>query len=476
VTGPACQNAAGRAAAAAQVLFDPPAFLPDFDDVQRTAWDALMRSFFQASATRLSDEVKAGGGDPDKFVLQFFDPTTDSRAPVIQAITWNAFPKELLSRFGRKQALVEADRLWPLAAYGQAFFKRWYEPETPGAYGKGGTVAQTTFFRPQVEYCEWRVARDPVTGCITQVTFTSEPPEYWIAMFGGAFPGGGPVFPDGRKKLLGLYRDLVSPDVVLEDLIATRDDPNSGTAKGGYDPYNKWNTTHGIAHLSAPPNSLGAEVLLGGDATLRRVDGSGKPVTDPSALICCSGYGGPGRNSDPTIGAAVNALARLGAMITLPNPVGLYMDHIDTAGWETPDGSDPSRWIKIIRGSPGMIERLVVQAPGSGVDVSGLRIGGEPVFYGGQIAECITVKLVGGAIDIGRVKDNEMPRCTSRCCVASRGGTEIDIYPSSGALPPGTSPACAVPGGVYEPPRARPQIMATRRHHPVLGTTDERSV
>ena len=61
---------------------------------------------------------------------------------------------------------------------------------------------------------------------------------------------------------------------------------------------------------------------------------------EPEALISYAGYGGPNRNSDPTIGASVNALARLGVPVTLRNPVGLYMDHIDLSGWQTPDGKD----------------------------------------------------------------------------------------------------------------------------------------
>ena len=62
-------------------------------------------------------------------------------------------------------------------------------------------------------------------------------------------------------------------------------------------------------------------------------DAQGKLLIEPDALICYAAYGGPNRNSDPTIGATVNALARLGAYVTLRNPVGLYMDHIDLSGW-----------------------------------------------------------------------------------------------------------------------------------------------
>src|SRR5262249_23380829 len=149
-------------------------------------------------------------------------------------------------------------------------------------------------------------------------------------------------FTGDQQRLLQLYREWVSPDVQIEDLIATEDIGTADgrsvlVAKGGYNFYNKWNTIHGIVHLCAPPNSLTAEIQLGGDATVVRHDSRGRLVVEPEALICCAAYGGPDRNSDPTIGAAVNALARAGAFITLRNPVGLYMDHVDLTGWETPD-------------------------------------------------------------------------------------------------------------------------------------------
>ena len=98
----------------------------------------------------------------------------------------------------------------------------------------------------------------------------------------------------------------------------------------------------------------------------------------------------------------MNALARLGATITLSNPVGLYMDHIDLSGWEAPDGGPVTDLVSIVRGQPGMIERLEVQVPSErGFSVSDLKIAGEPIQYGGQIAQCITVKLTGTAVLTG---------------------------------------------------------------------------
>jgi hypothetical protein len=220
-------------------------------------------------------------------------------------------------------------------------------------------------------------------------------------MFGGTVPGSTIPFPGDKNLVLDLYRRFVSPQVEMEDLQLQQ--PMNTTLgmlrSGDYNPHNKWNTTRGIMHLAAPPNAITAEVILAGDATVLYKDSLGNPVVDPDALISGTGMGGPNRNSDPTIAGTVNALARLGKMITLVNPVGLYMDHIDVSGWEIPGGIKAGDCVRVLRGAPRQIERLVVEVPGGEFDVSDLRIGGVPVVFGGQLAECITVKLVGAAAD-----------------------------------------------------------------------------
>jgi hypothetical protein len=369
--------------------FDPPAFLPDFNAIpgQLEAWHRAMSAWFDAV---VKIEEKATRSSPQYYNPAAFDP---GGILIEQAVTWNAFPKEMLRRYGRDRALELADLLWPIERY------RAPSPNPTDLAGTSGVL-----YRPQEEYCEWHVLRDPDTNRIKRITFTSEPPEYWQALF-GFVPGDKERIPDAsfpgdQNLLLQLYRDLVSPEVRLEDLIAPKDikdaTGNVVTAKGHYHIYNKWNTTHGIVHLNSPPNSLVAEVQLGGDATVMRIDPQGRLLVEPDALICYAGYGGPNRNSDPTIGSTVNALARIGAYVTLRNPVGLYMDHIDISGWEAPDGGNVSDFVRIDRGTAGMIERLVVEAPpGRNVSVGDLTIAGAPIRFGGQVAECITVKLVG---------------------------------------------------------------------------------
>jgi hypothetical protein len=442
--------------------FDPPAFLSDFDGIpgQREAWHTFISRCFDAVIAGETAKVKRPDGTAG--IVQYYNSAEydPGGALIEQPIIWNAFPKALLLRYGRERALIEADNLWPL--------RRYRGDTAPGSPGFEKSV-----YRPLDEYCEWHIARDPETNDIVRVTFTSEPPEYWQSLFGTAIDPGDNVpqtFPGDRDRVLDLYQTLVSPRVMMEDLICqeTIQGPD-GTVyaqKGDYNIYNKWNTTHGIAHLCCPPNSITAEIQLGADATVLYRNGRGEAVTEPSALICCANFGGPDRNSDPTIGATVNALARLGAMITLPNPVGLYMDHIDLTGWRAPAGVDVAECVRVVRGAPGMIERLVVEVPAaSGFTVSDLTIGGIPIRYGGQIAECITVKLIGAAAKLGAVQ-NAGTRCGARCCVDPADTTRLDrgiAYPRP--TPPGETDAFALEAGAPDGDGERVHVQPARIRH-----------
>ena len=364
--------------------FDPPAFLPDLGRVPGLLdeWNGAVSTWFDSTIAAETELYKHHKIEP---LVQYFNPVKSlPGGPVVeQAITWNAFPKELLRTLGREEAMAEADRLRPLSAYRRT----------------SAGVLDRTLYRPHNEYCEWRVFRDAQTGGIRKLVFVSEPPEYYRALFGGSVEG--IDFHGDPRIVLDLYHQYVSEDVQLKDLIAAEDIDLGGilARKGYYNPYNKWNITHGIMHLASPPNSLTAEIMLGGDAAVVRKSDRNRLLVEADVLVCSTGYGGPDRNSDPTIGGAVNALARLGAMITLKNPVGLYMDHIDLAGWSVPDGGSVTDLVKIVRGQPGMIERLEVEVPSErGFTLSDVKIGGVPIRYGGQIAECITVKLTGVAV------------------------------------------------------------------------------
>ena len=71
------------------------------------------------------------------------------------------------------------------------------------------------------------------------------------------------------------YEDLICAVDLVDD--SDPSDPFVVYKKGSYNPYNRWNTTDGIMHLTQPSNSLSAEILLGADATVLRASGRGRP-------------------------------------------------------------------------------------------------------------------------------------------------------------------------------------------------------
>src|SRR5262245_41385025 len=89
--------------------FDPPAFMPDFNGIpgQLEAWHRAVSSWFDAV---VEIERETIGAPPQYYNPALFDP---GGIVVEQAIAWNAFPKELLRRYGRERALQLADALWP---------------------------------------------------------------------------------------------------------------------------------------------------------------------------------------------------------------------------------------------------------------------------------------------------------------------------------------------------------------------------
>ena len=258
--------------------FDPPGFLDDFTEAEKERWSATVSGWL--------DRARAGnpaGNDGPRG--QFFNALTNPPAGDAQVavISWNAFPRQV-----KANSLSDA--------------QRWRRADADRSV--------------QDEYCEWSVTRDPVTRKITRVDFTCEGPEYWEDL--------AVANPD---KVVALYREFVSGAVTQADLFVN----------GVYDPYNRFNnsTSNGAMHLIQDANSLYAEIELGAAATIRRVVG-GREITDAQELIRCSGYGAPGRNSDPHIGEQVNALARQRADITLNNPVGLYLHDFNPVGWTCP--------------------------------------------------------------------------------------------------------------------------------------------
>jgi hypothetical protein len=347
-------NAAFRvveyAGAPAAFTFDPPGRVDDLGvpgDAMYDAWSDFISREIDANVALLT----GGVANP-----QFYNPrTTPTTAPSAKlTITWKGFPMSLLRehRDNRQRAWEAAEQFLPDGS------------------------------RNQDEYLEWFAHKR--AGKIVRVDFTAEAWDYWA--FLGAQALALPALDRNNSKLVQLYRRYVDPSIRIEDLV---------DGFGTYDRFNAWNTTNGAMHLTNRPNSLGAEINLVALAT-RLFQKDGQAVTDPLQLIRVGGFGAETRSSDPRIGWDVNNLARLGFAITLDNPVGLLIDDLDDSGFQKPDGTPAGNYWKVQRGFSGGTLRATYEVPAAeGFVVGDLLVGGRRVEFGGQIAEHVTMKVVG---------------------------------------------------------------------------------
>ncbi|KAL2827347.1 hypothetical protein BDW59DRAFT_160313 [Aspergillus cavernicola] len=262
--------------------FSPPGELQELSLDNQIKWSEKYISRW------MENEIK-GNGVGTTPLHQFFNGTKTAydRSQQGVAITWTAFPKRVSKTHGHDD-------------------QRWLTADSSREV--------------QDEYLEWSVSRDgpdPTTSKVKRVVMTCEGPEYW-GFLGDA----------QSEDLVRLYQDL-NPEfrsqITQEDLFTTH---AMGAEQKEYRPKNRWNssTTSGtIAHLIQRNNTLSAEVDIAAQATVLRKDSNNKPVTTPDQLIRCSEYGDPDRNSDPHIGSAINGLARERRVISIADPVGLYI-------------------------------------------------------------------------------------------------------------------------------------------------------
>jgi hypothetical protein len=330
--------------------FDPPGNIDDFggDAILKQQWNAEMSGIFDQSIALVTQFLNAQGGG----TCQFYNPVTHGRtnpdlAPDLGDITWNGFPK----RFGATR------------------------PGHPANFAGAETKRNPGQARLQDEYLEWFVNRNSA-GNIASIHFTCEAWDYFEFLAARA-----------PSKVLALYQKFVNSAVTQADIFPG----------GSYDRLNKWNTALGAMHLTHSANNLGAEVFLGASATVRRQE-NGVEDTRSIPLINCAEYGDAGRNSDPNIGIAVNNLAREERMITLANPIGLYMADFDGAGI-TLNGNPAGGFFNVVRGAVPRALRAVFELPAAlvaaGHTVSDVKIGGQALQFGGQLAERITMHLFG---------------------------------------------------------------------------------
>jgi hypothetical protein len=261
-------------------------------------------------------------------------------------------------------------------------------------------------------------------------------------------PGGRPVVKVNagcKDRVVERYQELVSTQVRWEDLVFdedlytrdARDRMRPAFEAGDLNPWNRWNVGAGIMHLSHPANTLGEEVQLVGDATVLRRGKNRRLLQAAKCLLCCGGFGDVNRSSDPAIGAAVNELVRAGLDVTIANPVGLYMSHLEDAGWTKPDGAlvSPGYWqpVRMALGTPGLAGtartvRAVYEVPDGEMyrdadgklqplQVGDLRIDGQPIRYPGQVAAAIRMVCVLAAWPaLGQLPEAIDCEPEYRCC------------------------------------------------------------
>jgi hypothetical protein len=324
--------------------FDPPGNVPDLapGSPERQAWSDFISGTFDGNIGSVEGTIGAGN-------CQLYNPThVETTEPAAElTVTWNGFPMRFVRghRDNRVEAWREADDFRPGIA------------------------------RRQDEYLEWFVYKN-AAGTITRVDFTCEAWDYWNFL-GQHAPA----------QVLALYQTHINPAITNADLFPG----------GSYNRLNQWNTELGAMHLSHNANTLGAEINLVTFATVLWENG-GRLVTDPLQTIRCGGFGDEIRSSDPRIGWDINNLARLGFAITLKNPVGLLIDGIDDTGFLKPDGSPVGDYWRVLRGFAGGTVRATYEVPaGEGFVVGDITIGGQNIEYGGQLAEHVTMKVVGVA-------------------------------------------------------------------------------
>src|SRR5262249_24030406 len=92
-------------------------------------------------------------------------------------------------------------------------------------------------------------------------------------------------------------------------------------------------------------------------------------------------------------------------------------------------GTSAANFFTIVRGTPGAGLRALFQVPQTkGYTVSDIKIGGQAIEFGGQIAEHILMKLTGVACRIGASHNqpkgsiaNPPPGCSSHPLFAATG-------------------------------------------------------
>jgi hypothetical protein len=427
------------------MTYDPPAGINDYARSQSKEAE-LREAWHQFISRRIRRRAQNARG----FYSEETNPTPTPLPPP-KRIPWNGFPLSIWEWFGAETNDAMKPRAYA-AADTLVTFDTIFDP--------AGRPVELRM-RQQDEYCEWHADTDG-NGGITRISFSCEGPEYWEIMWD--------IDPD---LVLRLYREHVSPDVQPEDLSWPADmrdqagnvitfQSNGQTfaayPNGGYNRWNKWNTTHGIMHLTHTANTLGAEINLAADAAVIRSLVADAPATTHAArLICCAGYGGVNRSSDPLIGKGVNDVVKAGLCVTLENPVGLYIEEVAVGALRSPTNQPigPSCLSKPRASADGTkILRAEIKPPaGAAYTLDQCKFEGKELLFGGQLARRITMVLFGRGQSIAGRTAETSNSCHAKCCTKSQSNFKAGVLPNDDCaevvwddhapLEPRTGPASA---------------------------------
>lgn len=333
--------------------FAAPAHLTELSPEALQAWHERNAAIVAASAAEFGP---------------YYDPTTEDTPDGLRPvrIVWAAFPATITAVHGH------GAQRWDIADSSRS---------RPDGLGHD-------------EYCEWGVERDR-DGKVVRVTFTTEAPEYWDH-----------IAKTDPELLLALYRELAGADVQSDDVFRN----------GQYLRRNQWNDVVGPDGGSVPArpihflhgsNTLDAAIKLARDATVLRHDRDGQPVFDRQELVTCSALGEPLRTSDPQIAQVVNDAVAKGLEVTLKDPLGLYLDGLQSAGIVAPDGTDAIEFWHVERGTREHTVRASFAVRDKPYVVGDLTIDGRPITRGGQVADKVRIRLDAFAKPGGTVPARE---------------------------------------------------------------------
>lgn len=352
--------------------FSAPGLVNDFaTPTQAGKWSSDVQDLFNQVIAAVTPCVGASN-------LQFASPLdVDTTGFEIVTISWPGFPNSLLAATGSKQQAYQV-----------------LDAAPPSARDR------------MDEYLEWYIHREG--NEIVAIDFTTETEAYWESLF-----------KMDRNLAAKKYSDVLHLNVVVADI----------SRGNSYNPTNPFNTTKGIVHLIQGANTLGAELDIACQSTRSRTDDTGQETNDVVGCMRCNDtinpIGGSDRNSDPKIALNVSLKADEGRLITIPDPVGLYIDRLDTEGWVTPDGSNPQDCFNIVRGTPGVRARFEV--PGRGFKISDIKIKGEPIHFAAQIAEFMFVKLSAALGPAGQFTNRPSLPCSAAAAVAAAPATQFAL-------------------------------------------------